>query len=68
MSEQLALSPNVAHANNTQVLVASVEMGAHAIMGCLGTDEVSSQFQGEEYTLSDVQEALAARLSAKLTQ
>ncbi len=67
MSE-LALSPNVAHANNTQVLAGAIEMGAEAIMGCLGTEEVSSQFQGVEYTLKDVQEALAARLSAKLTQ
>lgn len=65
MSE-LAVSPNVAHSNNLQVLGASVEVGAEAIARCLGTDEVSNQLEGAELTVAEIQEALAARLSKKL--
>lgn len=65
MQEQ-TLSPNVAHAVNTQVLTAAVELGAEAIRNCLGTDEVSSTFNGEVFSDDDIRTALSARLAKKL--
>jgi len=62
----IPLSPNVALANNLEVLTASVELGAEAICRCLGSEEVSSQLDGVEQSPAEIQEALSARLAVKL--
>lgn len=65
MQEQ-NVSPNVAHAHNTQALAAAVELGTEVIRNCLGTDEVSATLNGKLFEDSDIREALTARLAKKL--
>lgn len=60
------LSPNIAYAQNLQLLAAVVECGTAAIEGIIGTDSVADEMNGNELTTQDLQEALASRLSAKL--
>ncbi|MNF47660.1 hypothetical protein D3C87_1287760 [compost metagenome] len=65
MQEQ-NVSPNVAHAVNTQALAAAVQLGTEVIRNCLGTEEVSATLNGKVFEDSDIREALTARLAKKL--
>lgn len=65
MQEQ-NVSPNVAHAHNTQALASAVELGTEVIREVLGTDEVSATLNGQLFTDADIRDALTARLSKKL--
>jgi len=65
MQEQ-NVSPNIAHAHNTQALASMVELGTEVIRNCLGTDEVSATLNGQLFQDDDIREALTARISKKL--
>ena len=65
MQEQ-NVSPNVAHAVNTQALAAAVQLGTEVIRNCLGTEEVSATLNGKVFEDGDIREALTARLAKKL--
>jgi hypothetical protein len=64
--QELNVSPNVAHAHNTQGLAAMVELGTEVVRNCLGTEEVSATLNGKLFADADIREALTARISKKL--